>query len=239
MIKTNKLNSPIALALGLVCFTAINVAAQVSSAIKPNGAVVSTATPKASTTIPDAHPAIEEALPSGVAVIYSNFGTGTSLYNASFGLTEAGAEANVLGNGDPVSQAISFVPDTDYVLLRLDAALSYVEGTNKLGLFLAEDNGGVPGKVIYGAAFTNLPEFGTCCTVQTAKLTPTATKYVALKGGQTYWLFPLPVDPSGFFVWNADTTGQAGNGAYSHDNGKTWTLIPVHCLGPLTCMESK
>ncbi len=212
MIKSNNLwNSPRALAIGLVCLTAINAGAQVSSAIRPDGAVVSTTTPKANTTIPDSHPSIEEALPSGVAVIYSNFGTGASLYDSGTGWTEAGEEANDY----PIAQGLSFVPDSDYVLLRVDAAFTYVQGTNGIKLIIAADNGGVPGKVIFGAAFNNLPEFGTCCTVQTAKLTPTTTRYVGLKGGQTYWIYPLPADTTSYLVWNFDTTGKGGTGSLS------------------------
>ncbi len=189
--------------------------------------MISNTTPKASMVVPEAHPAIQEALPAGASVIYSNFGAGTSLYDAGTGWTEAGLKANDY----PIAEAMSFTPANTYVLVRIDAALTYVQGTNGVKLVLAEDNAGVPGKIIYVASFNNLPAFGTCCTVQTAKLTPTKTSHVTLKGGQAYWLYPLPVDATGYLVWNYDTTNMGGTGAVSEDYGKTWTPTTYPTFG--------
>jgi hypothetical protein len=216
-----------ALSVSLMCFAAVNVSAQVSKSIGPEGAVSSRTAPKASIVIPEAHPVPEEPLAAGVSLIYSNLGTGTSVYNAGSGWTEAGVEAN----DEAIAEAMQFTPDSTYLLLRIDAAFTYVQGTNGAKLILAEDNGGVPGKIIYAASFTNLPTFGTCCTLQTAKLQPTKTSYVALNAGQTYWIYPLPDDTTGYLVWNFDTTNKGGTGAVSHDYGKTWTAAALSPFG--------
>ncbi len=215
------------LAISLACISSVAANAQVSNTVRSDGAKVSSTAPKASTVVPDAHPAIEEPLAAGATVIYSNFGTKNSLYDASSGWTEAGLEANDY----PLAEAMSFTPDSNYVLVRIDGAFTYVTGTNGMKLVLAEDNNGVPGKIIYVASFSNLPTFGTCCTVQTAKLTPTATSYVPLLGGKTYWLYPLPADTTAYVVWNYDTTGKGGIGAVSEDYGKTWASTTYAAFG--------
>ncbi len=216
-----------ALAIGLMCFASLNANAQVTKTRMGNGAVASSTAPKASTEIPDAQPRAEEPLAAGTTLIYSNFGTGKSLYNAGTGWTEAGLEAN----DEAIAEAMAFTPDSDYIVVRISAALTWLEGTNGVTLILAEDNGGVPGKVIYSTVFTNLPAFGTCCTVQTAKLTPTKSSHVGLKAGKQYWLYPLPADTTSYLIWNYDTTNVGGNGAVSHDYGNTWSATTYTTFG--------
>ncbi len=217
--------------LGAIAFSvmlcAANANAQISKTPMSNGSIVSNTQPNASVVVPDANPKTEDSLPAGATVIYSNFGTGASLYNSGTGWTEAGAVANDY----PIAEAMAFTPDSDYILLRIDGAFQYVQGTNGMTLILAEDNGGIPGKVFYVASFTNLPTFGTCCTVQTAKLSPTKGSYIALKGGQQYWLYPLPADPTSYIVWNYDTTNLGGNGAVSKDYGQSWTSTTYGTFG--------
>jgi hypothetical protein len=216
-----------ALSVALLSLASTNASAEVSKTVANNGAMVSKTAPAASTVIPDAQPKIEEALPAGATVIYSNFGSGSSTYNAGSGFTEAGQEANDY----PLAEAMSFTPASDFLLVRIDAALTYVTGTNGVHLVLAEDNGGLPGTIIYSKYFTNLPTFGTCCVVQTAKLTPSKTSYVALAAGKTYWLYPLPADTTSYLVWNQDTTNAGGNGAVSEDYGSVWTTATLSPFG--------
>ena len=214
-------------AIALLCFTSTIASAQVARTPASNGALISTTQPRASMLIPDANPKTEGALPAGATVIYSNLGTGASAYNPGIGWTEAGAVANDY----PIAEAMAFTPASDFILLRIDAAIQYVQGTNGMKLLLAEDNGGIPGQVFYVATFTNLPTFGTCCTVQTAKLSPTKTSYIALKGGQRYWLYPLPADATSYLVWNYDTTSLGGYGALSENYGQTWTSTSYATFG--------
>ena len=215
-----------ALALGMMCFSGANLDAQVSKTLRSNGAVVSSTTPKANPEVPAAEPAVEDALPAGASVIYSNFGAKIP-YNPQTGWTEAGIEAN----DEAIAEAMSFIPTSDYIVIRIDAAFTYVQGVNGVKMILAEDNGGVPGKPIYSATFANLPTFGTCCAIQTAKLSPSKGKAVALKAGQTYWVYPLPVDTSTYLVWNYDVTNLGGPGAVSHDYGQTWSSTTLQPFG--------
>ena len=216
-----------AMALGVLWFASPNASAQVSKVRASDGAMVSTTQPRASVLVPDANRGTEEALPAGATVIYSSLGTGGTAYNENTGWTEAGAVANDF----PLAEAMAFTPDSDYILVRIDGAFQYVQGTNGMKLLLAEDNGGVPGQVFYIATFTNLPGFGTCCTVQTAKLNPTKSSYISLKGGQQYWLYPLPADPTSYIVWNWDTTGLGGNGAVSQTYGQSWSSTTYPTFG--------
>jgi hypothetical protein len=84
------------------------------------------------------------------------------------------------------------------------------------------------GKVLGTETFTNLPDFGTCCAVET-KLAPSSK--LELKSGQTYWLYPLPADTTSYLVWNFDTTSLGGNGAVSTDGGSTWTPTTFNPFG--------
>jgi hypothetical protein len=214
------------LTFSLLCMASSNAAAQVSKTVTREGAEISKTTPKATTVIPSAQPRVEDALPAGATVIYSNFGTGDSLYNGGSGWTEAGEEANDY----PLAEAMAFVPRSDYVLVRIDAAITWVSGTNGTQLVLAIDNAGVPGKPIYIASMTNLPDFGTCCTIQTAKINP-ANRYIKLIGGHKYWLYPLPADTTSYLVWNTDTTNKGGKGAVSENYGSSWTAAPLSPFG--------
>lgn len=215
-----------AVAIGLLWFVSINAGAQVSKIRTKDGAMISTTAPRASTSVPVAHAKVEESLPAGATVIYSNFGTGSSLYDAASGWTEAGAEANDY----PLAEAMSFTPAGNYALLRIDMGITYLEGTNGVKLVLAKDDNGVPGKAIYQASINNLPAFGTCCEVTTAKINAKSKK-ILLASGQKYWLYPLPADTTTYLVWNLDTTNMGGDGGVSEDYGSTWTQTSLTPFG--------
>jgi hypothetical protein len=138
-----------ALIVTALLFISSNAVAQVTKITTKSGAMIGKTQPKASMVVPDARPKVEEALPAGATVIYSNFGTGNSLYDGGEGWTEAGAEANDF----PITEAMAFTPDANYNVIRVDVAVTYVQGTNGMTLVLAEDNGGVPGQ---GSWYGNL-----------------------------------------------------------------------------------
>jgi hypothetical protein len=219
--RKNKSVLPLVVAL----LISSNAIAQVSQTITTSGAMISNTEPKANAIVPDAHPQAEGPLPAGVTVIYSNLGTGNSLYNASEGWTEAGAEAN----GYPVVEAMSLTPNANYDLVRVDVAVTYVSGLNGMTLILAENSDGVPGKVLGSAPFTDMPDFGTCCKLETKKVT--SNLHLPVKAGQTDWLYPLPAKTTSYLVWNYDTTNESGNGAISQNNGKTWVQAPLSPFG--------
>jgi hypothetical protein len=215
-----------ALAIGALCLASTSLTAQVAASTTAEGATISHIAPKASTVVPNANPKAEEALPAGAAVIFSNLGTGDCVYQAGSGWTEAGEKANDY----PLAEAMSFTPQNNYLLVRIDTAVTYLEGTNGMKWILAADNAGVPGKSISVFTFSNMPSFGTCCTLKTMKLTA-SNKRIILTAGQTYWLYPLPADTTSYLIWNLDTTNQGGNGAVSKDYGVTWTPAPLSLFG--------
>jgi hypothetical protein len=214
-----------ALAVSVLCFAAATALAQVSTTRTSDGAMLSHTQPKVSTVLPKAQSKVEEPLPPGATVVYSNLGTGTSVYNSGTGWTEAGAEANDY----PLAEAMSFTPSSNFLLLRIDVGVTYLQGTNGMKLILAEDAQGVPGKTIYSAHFGNLPAFGTCCTVETAKVP--ANRKITLESGKTYWLYPLPADTTSYLIWNLDTTNLDGNGAVSESYGSSWTTASLSPFG--------
>ncbi len=216
-----------ALTVSAVCFASANASAQVSKTRNNDGSIISQTSAKATTLLQDGEPPVQEALPAGATVIYSNFGPKRILYNGQTGWTEAGAEANDY----PLAEAMAFVPTSNYAVVRIEAAFQWVFGTNGVTMILAADNQGAPGKVLYSTFFSDLPTFGTCCVVQTAKIPVVKGSSVTLKAGQTYWIYPLPADTTSYLVWSYDVTKMGGPGAVSEDLGNTWTPTTYQTFG--------
>lgn len=184
--------------------------AQVSRTKTDDGAMLTTTTPAAGSTL-----------------IYSNLGPAGSVYNPGSGWTEAGAEANDY----PLAEAMAFTVSSNYLLVRIEMGITYLQGTNGMTVVVAEDNGGVPGNIIYSAPLTNLPGFGTCCALMTADPPHTKANHVSLIAGRQYWLYPLPADTTSYLIWNLDVTKKGGPGAVSKDSGVTWTPTTYTTFG--------
>jgi hypothetical protein len=124
------------------------------------------------------------ALPAGLVAIYSNLGPTTNAYNDSFGELVAGpASVSALS----FAYALPFTPKSNAHVRELRAALSYIDtgGATQVNLSIYSDASGVPGTILAGpVTLTNLPEFGTCCTLPLAVL-PTP---LAVTAGTQYWI---------------------------------------------------
>jgi len=82
-----------------------------------------------------------------------------------------------------------FTPKNDAEVTMIKIALSYL-GNAKCGGFngnlvsLNEDSNGLPGTALHTWSFTNLPEYGTCCTLQVAK----SPEGLTVTKGTKYWV---------------------------------------------------
>ncbi len=127
---------------------------------------------------------VSAALPAGLVTIYSNLGPTTNAYNDSFGELVAGP-ASVAGLS--FAYALPFTPTTNAHVREVRAALSYINtgGATQVNLSIYSDASGVPGTLLAGpVTLTNLPEFGTCCTLPLAVL----TSPLAVTAGTQYWI---------------------------------------------------
>lgn len=154
-------------------------------------------------------------LPAGVVTIYSNLGKGESVYNAISGVGILGPD--VPGQPLPQSVGTAFIPSQDHIVQAVRVGATYVQGTNGVIVSLNEDSNGVPGKQLAAKTFTNLPLFGTCCTLQTGK----GNGGIPVKARTQYWVVLQPLAKDTYCVWNDNYQGLQGT--WANNTGQGWT----------------
>jgi hypothetical protein len=138
------------------------------------------------------------------------------LHNGSTGYGILGPDA---GQPWPQSVGCGFKPKATHVVTEIQVGVTYVQGTNTMVLSLREDHNQRPGKVLHSWHFSNLPNFGTCCTLQTAKY----AKGIPVTKGKMYWVVvaPDPKHTDTYDVW--DNAYNDPSGAFSNNIGSGWT----------------
>lgn len=153
-------------------------------------------------------------LPKGV-VIYSNLGKGEQTYNAISGVGIVGIDA-----GQPLPQwvGIAFTPKADHLVQAIQVAATYVSGSNEMALLLDADANGVPGATLHAWMLSNLPEFGSCCVLQTR----IDQGGIPVKAGVQYWvvLRTMPKGTDTYGVWNDNFKGIQGT--WANNTGQGW-----------------
>jgi len=157
------------------------------------------------------------SLPAKADTLYSNLGTGSTIYSCCTGWDISGTGSI----GTSFTTANEFQVTTSGTVSEIDFAVGYVPGFgNSFYLDIDADNGGQPGKVL--ASFTNLSsstQFGTCCGL----VSVTGISGLNLSTGTNYWLVLGPTSSSSntydVFNWSNSATGTED---YSTDGGKTW-----------------
>lgn len=152
-------------------------------------------------------------LPAGVITIYSNLGKGSNVYNAISGAGILGPNA---GQMLPQSVGTAFIPTQDHIVQAVQVGATYVQGTNGVIVSLNEDSNGVPGKALASKTFTNLPAFGTCCTLQTGK----GKGGIPVKAKTQYWVVVQPIANDTYCVWNDNYQGIQGR--WANNTGQGW-----------------
>ncbi len=155
-------------------------------------------------------------LPAVAGSLYSNLGTGTSVYNCCSGWTISGTGSI----GTSFTTANEFQVTYSGNPIEIDVAVAYVEGVNSFYLNIDADNGGQPGAVL--ASFTNLPSsqnFGGCCGL----ISIFGISGLSLNTGTNYWMVLGPTDTSSttWGAWNFSNSAM-GLDEYSTDGGNTW-----------------
>jgi hypothetical protein len=169
------------------------------------------------------HPAVKPR--AGLVTIYSNLGTGTNVYNGAAGTGVLGR--NVPNQPFPEWVANGFTPTANHTVTEIQVGVSWVEGANTVILSLNEDNGGKPGKTLFITQFTNLPTFGSCCTLETANL----TTGVPVTQGTQYWVV-LRTSPTNQGTWNVwNNNFKDLQGPFSNSLGNGWFQQSVQELG--------
>jgi len=158
-----------------------------------------------------------------LVTIYSNFGPKGHTYDGSVGYGILGTDA-----GQPWTQSVGcgFKPKANHTVTEIQVGVTYVQGTNTMVLSLREDKNHRPGKVLHSWHFSNLPTFGTCCTLQTAKY----AKGIPVTKDKMYWVVVAP-DPKyqdTYDVWN--NAFNDPQGPFSNNIGSGWAKQSLQTL---------
>ena len=156
-----------------------------------------------------------EPLSPELVTIYSNLGTGNNVYNAGAGNGIVGPDAGQLY---PEWIGNAFQVNADHVVTVIQVGATYVSGGNAVVLSLNEDANNRPGKALHTWHFANLPQFGSCCALLTAKV----KAGIKVSKGNVYWVVMKTSSKhrDTYAVWNNDWNGLQG--LWTNDIGSGW-----------------
>lgn len=161
------------------------------------------------------------APPPGLSVLFSNLGSSTDAYDEANGWLIEGPDNTVTFS----SQAIAnpYTPTADSTIRSAQIALGYDgSGTNNAVVAIFTDEGGLPGKALRAYNVSNLPTFGTCCTLVAIG----GPNGLQVKAGTQYWIVAGWDKPSStaYDVWNYTWNDSQGNIAFGGTaTGDVWT----------------
>jgi hypothetical protein len=155
----------------------------------------------------------------GTTVIFSNIGTKypLGLYFCCSGATVSGPESEIGFQSWP---AMQFVPSTDATITEIDAAVSWVAGTNEINLDLYDDAGGLPGTLLKSFKVTGLQSVGGCCSLAIGR----DRTGIAVTGGTPYWVAITTDSKSSnmFGSWEFNSTDQLDALPSAVNKGSGW-----------------
>ena len=148
--------------------------------------------------------------------LYSNLGSGTSVYNCCSGWTVSGSGFV----GTSFIAANEFQVTASGSVTEIDIAVSYVTGDNSFYVAVDADNAGQPGTQL--AMFSNLSSnttYGDCCGL----VIITGIYGLNLTTATNYWMVVGPTDTTAttWGAWNFSNSA-TGIDEYSTDGGQTW-----------------
>jgi len=108
-------------------------------------------------------------------------------------------------------QAVAFTPTANATATKIEVSASRQGGGNagfEVGLYA--DNNGVPGSVLQSVHVSNLSQYGQCCEVATANLSPG----VAVTAGTQYWVaVTTTADDTDIYAWAFNSTNMTAQPA--------------------------
>jgi hypothetical protein len=148
------------------------------------------------------------------AVVYDNFGAGTS-YDISAG--------QGVGSSADGEYGLSFTPSASGFLSSLTVAASSVSGSGEITFTLYNNNLGEPGSVLESFNLENLPDFGSSFTPQI--IVANGTTY--LDAAQSYWLIASHPNSPDISAWHNSTIDADTLIAYRDSTVPDWSPL-VH-----------
>jgi hypothetical protein len=157
----------------------------------------------------------------GLKVIYSNLGSGSSVYNCCTGWTISSV-GSIIGGQNWIGEG--FTPTANATVTRIRVGVGYVTGTNGVAFALANDSGGLPGTIIRKWTRQNLPTFGTCCTVKAGD------DSIPVTAGTQYWVLVLTGRKTAD-TWDAFNLDNSATGPLANNTGSGWVNQGVNQQG--------
>jgi hypothetical protein len=152
-------------------------------------------------------------VPAEADILYNTLGSGNS-YQCCIGWTVSGP-SSIPGW---ITSANQFTALESASVSEIDLALGNIAGSvTDAMVSLWTDDGGIPGVVLGSWDVSNLPVFGTCCTV----VTITGLGGPVLTIGNNYFLVIAAAGDT-WDAWNLNSQGVNGTGLFSLDGGSTW-----------------
>jgi hypothetical protein len=152
---------------------------------------------------------------AGLTTIFDNLGGKypDGVYWCCTGYNIWGPDNTLLKPPIEFWEAAAFTPSTSLNVTKIEVAVGYQEYTGEkysdVLLSLNNDNAGVPGTAIHTWKVTNMPDFGSCCAVDTKGNTG-----IPVTAGTQYWLVVSTEKKSDVYaVWNLNDTLQLSSEA--------------------------
>ncbi len=163
--------------------------------------------------------------PASLLTIYSDLGTGSTVYLPNIGWSVDGPGSG----GGQVASATPFTPKRNFNLVLIKVAILTVSGTNGVTLSLNRDSGGAPGTAIRTWNLVNLPQFAGCCKLDLGRL----KKTIKVKKGVQYWLVATTdkTTEDASDSWNMNSRSIFGTVGQQFNNG-AWQITKGSALLP-------
>jgi hypothetical protein len=160
----------------------------------------------------------------GLTVLFDSIGSGG--YYCCEGYTISGPSSAI---GEQIWAAIQITPTANASVKQIAAGVGYVEGSNAAELAIYKDKGGVPGKMVWSADVSNLPDFGSTGTV-TAEASVT---HVKLTAGTPIWV-AVQTDSNSSDTWDAWNLSNTTDAPLAENEGSGWTNYGSTTAGGVT-----
>jgi hypothetical protein len=159
---------------------------------------------------------------AGSTVIFSNLATAypNGLYWCCQGVSVSGPNSPGFVEW---WHAAAFTPAANATATKVTVSIGWLAGGGSILLSLNADNGGVPGAVLEQWTLYELGEAGTCCAVQSKKVSG-----IPLSAGQQYWIVASTTAKSSVWAeWNQADNDQVSNfvnaGYTNQSENPAWT----------------
>jgi hypothetical protein len=182
----------------LLTLTVLALASLTAFAASKDGIVVSKDGRKTISTARAQAVTRSESSDPSLVKIFDNIGTAypKGTYWCCEGYTITGPTA--LSGFPEFWEAAAFTPSANHTVTKVKVAVGFVEGVNGLVLGLYTDASGVPGKALKTWKLSGLPNFGSCCVVETRS----DSTGIPVTAGTQYWIV-LKTNASESTTWAA------------------------------------